>query len=143
MDRTDTAICFTGEYGGIALGIVGALLSAILVYGAHARNHTAILIWMIFAILQCIGTVIVAIYFAIFFVGANKKLTGDALIICIVLIIYIVVIILFEICTIIVAQNARKEIQRDQRKNSPKPMVMPFEDSNDGQKIGNKVIIGV
>ena len=141
--RHNTAICFTGEYGGIAVGIVGALLSAILVYGAHARNHTAILIWMIFAILQCIGAVIAAIYCTILVVGVNKKLTEDQLIICIALIIYMVVIIFFEFCTIIVAKNARKEIQQDQRKNSPKPMVLPFEDSNDGKKIGNKVIIGV
>ena len=136
LDWTDTAICFTGEYVGIAVGIVGALVSAILVYGAHARNHTAILIWMIFAILQCIGAVSAGIYFTILVFGANKKLMGDELIISIVLIIYIVVVILFQIWTIIVAMKARKEIQQDQRKISPRP--------NDGQQIGNKVTtIGV
>ena len=118
---TDTTICFIGEYLGIAVGIVGALLSAILVYGAHARNHTAILIWMVFAILQCIGAVIAGIYFTILVVGANKELRGDELIIFIVLIIYIFVVILFQIWTIFVATKARKEIQQDQRKNSPKP----------------------
>ena len=106
---------------GIAAGIVGALISAILVYGAHARNHTAILIWMVFTILQCIGAVSAGIYLTILVVGGNKKLMGDELIIFIVLIIYIVVVILFQIWTIFVAKKARKEIQQDQRKNSPKP----------------------
>ena len=48
--------------GGIFLGIVGALISAILVYGAHVRNHKAILIWMILDILQSIGHAIYTIY---------------------------------------------------------------------------------
>ena len=38
------------------------MLSAILVYGAHARNHTAILIWIIISILYCVGAVILAIF---------------------------------------------------------------------------------
>ena len=67
----------------------------------------------------------------------------DLLIFGILFIIITVGLIFFQIWTIIVAQNARKEILHDQRANFPKPMVMPFKDSNDGQKIGNKVIIGV
>ena len=56
--------CFaivTGE-GKIGFGILGALISAILVYGAHVRNHKAILIWMILDILQSIGHAIYTIY---------------------------------------------------------------------------------
>ena len=51
---------YTG--GGIFLGIVGALISAILVYGAHVRNRKAILIWMILDILETIGDTIYTIY---------------------------------------------------------------------------------
>ena len=65
------------------------------------------------------------------------------LIFFILFIIITVGLIFFQIWIMIVAQNARKEILHDQRANFPKPMVMPFEHSNDGQKIGNKVIIGV
>ena len=53
---------YTG--GGIFLGIVEALISAILIYGAHKRNHKAILISIILLILECVGEVIYAIYTA-------------------------------------------------------------------------------
>ena len=52
-------------------------------------------------------------------------------------------VIFFKIWTIIVAMNARKEIKDDQKKNSPKPVPATLKDSNDGQQIGNEVIIGV
>ena len=55
-------------------------------------------------------------------------------------------VIFFEIWTIYVANNARKEIKNDQEKNSPEPEpegVVPLKDANDGQQIGNKVTIGV
>ena len=48
-------------YGGITVGIVYALISAILVYGAYARNRAVILIWIIFAILECVGAVLILI----------------------------------------------------------------------------------
>ena len=74
----------------------------------------------------------------------SADLDPQGLLIFVILFIIITVgLILFQIWIMIVAQNARKEILHDQRANFPKPMVMPFEDSNDGQKIGNKVIIGV
>ena len=74
----------------------------------------------------------------------SADLDPQGLLIFVILFIIITVgLILFQIWIMIVAQNARKEILHDQRANFPKPMVMPFKDSNDGQKIGNKVIIGV
>ena len=50
-------------YGGVTFGIVCALMSAILVYGAYARSRKAILIGMIFSILESIAgvTYIIAI----------------------------------------------------------------------------------
>ena len=54
------------------MGIVGALISAILVYGAHARNHIAILIWMIISILHFIGLVIFAIFVSLLLFGIFK-----------------------------------------------------------------------
>ena len=35
-------------------GIIGVLINVPLVYGAHTRNSTAILIWIISAIVECI-----------------------------------------------------------------------------------------
>jgi cell division protein FtsN len=59
------------------------------------------------------------------------------------LVIFTVAVILYYIWALIVAKNAIKEIKDDQKKNSPKPMVLPPQDTNDGQQIGNQVIIGV
>ena len=42
-------------------GLVGALISGLLVYGASKRNSTAILVWMILAIIECIVFAILAI----------------------------------------------------------------------------------
>ena len=55
--------CFaleTGE-GGIAIGIAGALISAILVYAAHVRNYKAIQAIQLSLILHCVGEVIFTI----------------------------------------------------------------------------------
>ena len=35
-------------------GIIGVLINVPLVYGAHTRNSTAILIWIISAVIECI-----------------------------------------------------------------------------------------
>ena len=50
------------------------MLSAILVYGAHARNHTAILIWIIISILHCVGAVISAIFIGVLLYGIFELL---------------------------------------------------------------------
>ena len=60
----------------------------------------------------------------------------------VILVIVTVGVILFYIWTLIVANNARKEIKNHQKTNSPKPTVLPPQDTNDGQQIGNQVIIG-
>ena len=99
------------EYGGVAIGIVYSLISAILIYGARARNQTAIFVWICFAILECIGLFITTICLAI---GSefdeNDENDENDYTIFIIFILLAIGIIIFEISTIIVALFARKEI---------------------------------
>ena len=53
--------CAGKMQGVIAGGIMSGLIHCILVFGAHTRNSTAILVWMVLAILSCIGLAIMAI----------------------------------------------------------------------------------
>ena len=53
--------CAGKMQGVIAGGIMSGLIHCILVFGAHKRNSTAILVWMVLAILSCIGLAIMAI----------------------------------------------------------------------------------
>ena len=46
--------CLGGDLQSIIGGIVSAVINGILVFGAHKRNSTAILVWIILAIIQCI-----------------------------------------------------------------------------------------
>ena len=96
------------EYGGVAIGIVYSLVSAVLIYGARARNQTAILVWICFAILECIGLFITAVCLAM---GSEfDENDENESMIFIIFIILTIGIIIFEISTIIVALFARKEI---------------------------------
>ena len=104
--------------GMIANGIIGALIHCILIFGAHTRNKTAILVWMILAILACIGVAIIAILGVVALGGvsalagahAGAAAAGQVAVFAIVFIAFMIGIILFQIWTIIVAKNARKEI---------------------------------
>ena len=97
---------------GIINGIIGAIIHCVLIFGAHTRNSTAILVWMVLAILSCIGYAILAILgvVAIAHAGAAGA-PGEAVGVVIFFIIFMIGIILFQIWTIIVAKNARKEIE--------------------------------
>ena len=99
-------------YGGIAIGIVYSLVSAVLIYGARARNQTAILVWICFAILECIGLFITAVCLAMGseFDENDENDENESTMIFIMFIILTIGIIIFEISTIIVALFARKEI---------------------------------
>jgi hypothetical protein len=101
------------EYGGVAIGIVYSLISAILIYGARARNRTAILVWICFAILECIGLVITTITVCLSFgseFDKNDENDENESVLFIIFILLTIGIIIFEISTIIVALFARKEI---------------------------------
>ena len=101
------------EYGGVAIGIVYSLISAILIYGARACNRTAIFVWICFAILECIGLFITTIAVCLA-VGSefdeNDENNENDSMIFIIFIVLTIGIMIFEISTIIVALFARKEI---------------------------------
>ena len=79
---------------------------------SSTRNSTAILVWMVLAILSCIGLAIVAVLgiIGITHLGAAGA-AGGAVGVGVVFIVFFIGIILFQIWTIIVAKNARKEIE--------------------------------
>ena len=97
-------------YGGVAIGIVYSLISAILIYGARARNRIAIFIWICFAILECIGLFITTIAVCLAFGSEFDENDENESMIFIIFIVLTIGIIIFEISTIIVAFLARKEI---------------------------------
>ena len=100
-------------YGGVAVGIVYSLISAVLIYGARARNQTAIFVWICFAILECIGlfitTIAVCLAMGSEFDENDENDENDSMIF-IIFILFSIGIMIFEISTIIVAFLARKEI---------------------------------
>ena len=106
-------IDFANGKNGIINGIIGVIIDCILIFGAHTRNSTAILVWMILAILSCIGSAILAIFGVIEIAGAGAAAgaAGEAVGVAIVFIVFMIGIILFQIWTIIIAKNARKEIE--------------------------------
>ena len=97
-------------YGGVAIGIVYSLVSVVLIYGARARNQTAILVWICFAILECIGLFITTIAVCLAMGSEFDEDDENESMIFIMFIILTIGIIIFEISTIIVALFARKEI---------------------------------
>ena len=101
--------CAGEMQGVIAGGIISGLIHCILVFGAHTRNSTAILVWMVLAILSCIGYVILTVIGVIVVVHAGAA--GAAVGVGVVLIVFMIGMILFQIWTIIIAKNARKEIE--------------------------------
>ena len=114
--------CFKGGEGAIAKGIIGVVIHCILIFGAHTRNSTAILVWMSLAILDCIGLAIMAILGIIGILEIGEKgfefvqvlpgqSKGVAVGYAVIFVVFCIGIILFEIWTIIVAKNARKEIE--------------------------------
>ena len=104
--------CAGKMQGVIASGIISGLIHCILVFGAHTRNSTAILVWMVLAIFSCIGLAIMAVLgiIGIAHLGAAGA-AGGAVGVGVVFIVFFIGIILFQIWTIIVAKNARKEIE--------------------------------
>ena len=103
--------CGNGS-NGIINAIIGVIIHCVLIFGAHTRNSTAILVWMVLAILSCIGYAILAVLAVVVVAHAGAAgAAGDAVTMVVVLIIFMIGIILFQIWTIIIAKNARKEIE--------------------------------
>ena len=91
---------------GIVVGIIGALIHSILIFGAHTRNSTAILVWMIFACLANAGYGYLAgfLIYAIATVGAVQAIVYFWLFV-------FIGVIFFLIWTISIAKKARVEIE--------------------------------
>ena len=123
--------CFNEMQGAIANGIIGAVIHCILIFGAHTRNSMAILVWMIFAILSCIGLAIMAVLSLIVIahagvagagggapgglVGADiADIAGATAGVAAVFLVFLIGVILFQIWTIVIAKNARREIEAGQ-----------------------------
>ena len=109
--------CFNGR-DGIINGIIAAIIHCILIFGAHTRNRTAILVWMVLTILSCIGYAILTIFAVIAIAHAGAAgaagAAGKAVGVVVVLIVFMIGIILFQIWTIVIAKNARREIEAGQ-----------------------------
>ena len=102
--------CGNGS-NGIINGIIGVIIHCVLIFGAHTRNSTAILVWMVLAILSSIGYAILAVLGVIAIAHAGAAVAAGG--VAVVFIIFMIGIILFQIWTIIVAKNARKEIDAE------------------------------
>ena len=89
------------------------MIHCYLSFGAHTRNSIAILVWMVLAIFSCIGNAIIAIMAIIEFAqkSAGAFAGAGAIAISVGPIVFFIGIIVFQIWTIIVAKNARKEIE--------------------------------
>ena len=93
-------------------GILGALIHCILIFGAYFRNRIVIIVWMICAIVTCIINLVVVILGILDFQRALMVLGNDPQgSTYLVFSVYLFGVIIFEIWIILVANNARKEIE--------------------------------
>ena len=118
----------TDEYGhrttNVVYGILGALISGILVFGAIKRNSKAILVWIILAIIECIALAVEAALLVIGLSLSNETIAEVSEVPLkdvsavkagmVFFLLFCIGGIFFTIWTIIVAKNARKEIQNGQ-----------------------------
>ena len=95
-------------------GIIGVMINCILIFGAYTRNSKAILAWIILAILSYIVLVIIGSVVVIIVIfdewrpGRTERWLAFGF-----SFVFMVGTILFQIWTIIVAKNARKEIDAE------------------------------
>ena len=82
------------------------ILGIILAYGAHKGKSTLILTWIIWAIVQCIANIPIALTLCDYLKDKNLKFV-------IFPIMYLTVLFIFNICTILTAKNAISEIDRE------------------------------
>ena len=88
-------------------GILGVLIHCILIFGAYFRHRIAIIVWLICAIITCIINFVVVILGFLDFQKASLVMGS----IYVVFSVYLFGVIIFEIWIIVVANNARKEIE--------------------------------
>ena len=95
-------------------GILSGLIHCILILGTHSRNSLAILVWIFLATLSCIGNAIIAVMAIIVFAQTGEGAGAGAIAVSVGIILFFIGMIVFEIWTIIVAKNARKEIEDEE-----------------------------
>ena len=113
-------LCFGVGFGFDLLLSVPILLiflaSLVLIYGGYKRNRTAILIWMVFAIILLIGVVILAIAgLVIIIIEFNSDI--------IILTVSGISFAIFLGWSIHVVKNARNEIELDSPGKQFKPLL--------------------
>ena len=101
--------CFTGDLVDIVNGILSGLMNCLLIFGAYKRQSTAILIWMVLACISCIWYAGMAVILV-----TTAAATGEESVIVYIYIAILTGLIFSMIWTIIVAKNARKEIEAGQ-----------------------------
>ena len=88
-------------------GILGVLIHCILIFGAYFRHRIAIIVWLICAIINCIINLVVVILGFLDFQIAPLVMGS----IYVVFSVYLFGVIIFEIRIVIIANNAREEIE--------------------------------
>ena len=76
--------CFSKDENGgymtsVIRGIIGALINSLLFYGASKRSSTAVLIWMILAIIECIVFVVFGVLAVVAIAGVPEGGLAGAL----------------------------------------------------------------
>ena len=105
---------------GIISGVIGVLIQCILIFGAHKRHRTAILVWMVLTILSCIYYAIIAIMVMVGFGAiAAKGAAPIQIFMGFIPILFLIGYIILLSWTIDVAKKARKEIQETENDLSP------------------------
>ena len=79
--------------------------------GTHTRNSIAILVWMVWAIISCIGNAIIVVMAIIEIAQTSAGAGVNAIAVSVVPVVFFIGIIIFEIWTIIVAKKARMEVE--------------------------------
>jgi len=96
----------------ITSGLIFAVINAVLIYGAHTSNSTAILVWMVLggieAVIHCIFIILLIIHAVN--LGAYAGQFGTAIGVIVAMIIIYAIIVGVIIWTIIIAKRARQEI---------------------------------
>ena len=111
-------------------GIIGILINGLLVYGATAGNSTAILVWIVLAVIESVYfCLIVILYLVIPFVIPSTHILPDWF-----YLIYGAIyfgIFLFTILTIVVAKKARKEIKEGYKEGFGERNVQEMKNTNE------------
>jgi len=101
-----------GDAKNIVAGLIFVVINAVLIYGAHTSNSTAILVWMVLggiqAAVDCIYIILLIIY--VVTLGAHAGQFGAVIGVIVVMIILYAILVGVIIWTIVIAKRARQEI---------------------------------